>query len=152
MQTGLGTYAAFGIQKTDLLDALSHTDIFAPSREGFKDLFDSDNPLQVLPELRNFFKGLLIVTQGDKGVIAIDPQDQVVEVPAVKVNAIDTTGAGDSFIGTFMVAYLQCNQPLDEALRTANASAAYTCMGIGARSSPNAKQLEEWIKTVIKGD
>lgn len=152
MQTGFGTYSAFGIQKADLLGALSHTDIFAPSREGLKDLFGSDKPNQVLPELRKYFTGLLIVTQGAQGVIAIDSQDQVVEIPAVKINAIDTTGAGDSFIGTFMVAYLQWNQPLDEALRTANASAAYTCLGIGARSSPNAKQLEEWIKTIIKGD
>ncbi|HPX95473.1 MAG TPA: carbohydrate kinase family protein [Brevefilum fermentans] len=152
MQTGFGTYAAFGIQKADLLEALSQIDIFAPSREGLKDLFGSEDPQQVLPELRKYFSGTIIVTLGAKGVIAIDSEDRVIAVPAVKIDPVDTTGAGDSFIGTFMVAYLQWNQPLDEALRTANASAAYTCLGIGARSSPNAKQLGEWILTHTKGE
>ncbi len=150
MQTGLGTYGAFGISKEDILSALPLIDIFAPSREGLIDLFGSDNPKQILQDLRKHFKGLLIVTQGKKGVIVIDRKNQVVEIPAFTINAVDTTGAGDSFIGAFMVAYLQWNQPLEEALRTANACAAYTCLGMGARSSPSAEQLGEWIKQLKK--
>lgn len=147
MQTGMNTLGAFGTSREDVLGLLGEIDVFAPCREGLNDLFGSEDPRVILPELRRWFAGLLIVTQGSRGVMAIDEQDQIVTVPAFPIEAVDTTGAGDSFIGTFMVAFFQESQPLVQALETANASAAYTCTGLGARSSPNKMELEQWIKS-----
>ncbi|EMN1296115.1 ribokinase, partial [Citrobacter freundii] len=47
-------------------------------------------------------KGLnnIIVTMGEKGALWMT-RDQEVHVPAFKVNAVDTSGAGDAFIGCF---------------------------------------------------
>ncbi|MEA4812317.1 MAG: carbohydrate kinase family protein [Anaerolineaceae bacterium] len=146
MQTGLGTFMAFNITRDDVLEALPFIDIFAPCREGLRDLFGSDQAQFILPELRRHCKGLTVITQGSEGVLAIDENNQSIHIPAFNIQPVDTTGAGDSFIGAFMVAYLQQKQPLAQALRTANASAAYTCLGMGARSGPDATTLGEWIK------
>lgn len=53
-------------------------------------------------------KGLnnIIVTMGEKGALWMT-RDQEVHVPAFKVNAVDTSGAGDAFIGCFAHYYVQ---------------------------------------------
>lgn len=53
-------------------------------------------------------KGLnnIIVTMGEKGALWMT-RDQEVHVPAFRVNAVDTSGAGDAFIGCFAHYYVQ---------------------------------------------
>lgn len=53
-------------------------------------------------------KGLnnIIVTMGEKGALWMT-RDQEVHVPAFNVNAVDTSGAGDAFIGCFAHYYVQ---------------------------------------------
>lgn len=53
-------------------------------------------------------KGLnnIIVTMGEKGALWMT-RDREVHVPAFKVNAVDTSGAGDAFIGCFAHYYVQ---------------------------------------------
>ena len=48
----------------------------------------------------NSLSGNLIVTLGDKGAATID-KDSVIKIPAPSVKAVDTTGAGDAFVGAF---------------------------------------------------
>lgn len=62
-----------------------------------KNIFDYDKIAEKLIE-----KGIksIILTLGSKGSKYID-KNNVIYVPAKKVNAIDTTGAGDSFVGAF---------------------------------------------------
>jgi ribokinase len=43
----------------------------------------------------------LLVTLGARGAAVVGPDGSVTRVPAVPVNAIDTTGAGDAFVGAF---------------------------------------------------
>ena len=47
------------------------------------------------------------------------------------MHAVDTTGAGDVFRGGFIYALVH-GQPIDQALRTANAAAAVSCTRLGA--------------------
>jgi ribokinase len=44
---------------------------------------------------------VVVVTAGDAGAFVADGRDEVVHLPAPTVNAVDTTGAGDAFIGAF---------------------------------------------------
>ena len=57
-----------------------------------------------------------------------------VESFAPSVDAIDTTGAGDAFAGTF-IALLDKNAPLPDALRLAVAVGSLACTGAGAQPS-----------------
>lgn len=64
------------------------------------------------------------------------PDGRIVETPACPVKAVDTTGAGDSFMGALMHAYLVKEKPIEEALRFVASCAALTCTGVGARYYP----------------
>jgi sulfofructose kinase len=89
-----------------------------------------DDPEQALREIRKTHDALLCVTRGDHGAVALDG-DRFYREPAFDVSAVDTTGAGDVFRGGFIYALLH-GQPIDQALRTANAAAAVSCTRLGA--------------------
>ncbi len=55
-------------------------------------------------------------------------------MPPFKVNSIDSTGAGDAFIGSFAV-FLAEGVPEAEALRRANLYAALSTTGVGTQKS-----------------
>ena len=43
----------------------------------------------------------LLVTLGDRGAVIVQADGSTVDVPAARVDAVDTTGAGDAFVGAF---------------------------------------------------
>ncbi|MFC3772476.1 ribokinase [Paenibacillus sp. GCM10012303] len=85
--------------------------------------------------------GALIVTMGEKGCYYAD-RSTIRSYPACKVNAIDTTAAGDSFIGGFVAGYLASGNA-DTAIRQAQLAAAITVTRHGAQSSlPTRQEVE----------
>lgn len=72
-----------------------------------------------------------IVTLGAHGCLALSGAE-CFELGAYKVSVLDTTGAGDAFVGAFAAA-LASRTPMDEALRFAAAAGAITCEVAGAR-------------------
>src|ERR1700730_5836233 len=103
-----------------------------------------DDPEQALREMRKTHDGLLCVTRGDQGAVALDG-DRFYREPAFDVGAVDTTGAGDVFRGGFIYALLH-DQPIDQVLRTANAAAAVSCTRLGAL---NGVPTMDEIQTVM---
>jgi sulfofructose kinase len=85
---------------------------------------------QALRQIRKTHDGVLCVTLGDQGAVALDG-DTLYREPAFVVHAVDTTGAGDVFRGGFIYALVH-GQPIQQALRTANAAAAVSCTRLGA--------------------
>lgn len=85
---------------------------------------------QALREMRKNYRGVLVVTRGDRGACALE-ETRFHNEAAFDVAAVDTTGAGDVFRGGFIFALLQ-GQPIERALRTANAAAAVSCTRLGA--------------------
>jgi ribokinase len=67
-------------------------------------------------------------------------------VPALEVEAVDTTAAGDVHCGAFAVALVE-GQPLLEAVRFANAAAALSVTRLGAQpSAPGRAEIEELLR------
>jgi sulfofructose kinase len=91
------------------------------------------DPEGALRALRQNHQGLLCVTLGARGAMALDG-DRLVHEPAFIVKAVDTTGAGDVFRAGFIYAMLS-EFPLDRMLRFANAAAAASCTRLGAMAS-----------------
>jgi ribokinase len=75
----------------------------------------------------------VVITLGSQGVL-IKENDQYYEVDAYKVNAIDTTAAGDTFCGALCVG-LSENMTLLESVQLANKASAITVTRLGAQSS-----------------
>ena len=83
----------------------------------------------------------VIITMGSQGALLKDECEQV-EVSAHKVNAVDTTAAGDTFCGAIAVAIAE-GKTLEEGLRFATKCSAVTVTKMGAQSSiPTRKEVE----------
>ncbi|MCL4504706.1 MAG: ribokinase [Chloroflexi bacterium] len=75
----------------------------------------------------------VVITLGERGALAMD-SGSVLHVPALKVNAVDPTGAGDAFIGALAVC-LGEGMALVDAIKRANTAAALSVTRIGAQIS-----------------
>ena len=88
----------------------------------------------------------LIITLGDQGVIAANKNQEPIYTPALKVNAIDTTGAGDTFNGAFGYAISQ-QMPLEKALIFANTAAAISTQKLGAQTGmPSLDEVNDLLR------
>lgn len=85
---------------------------------------------RALRRLRRRHEGLLVVTVGRNGAVALDG-DRFLVSPGFEVEATDTTGAGDVFRGGFIYGLLH-GWPLERTLKLANAAAALSCTCLGA--------------------
>lgn len=84
---------------------------------------------------------VVIVTLGAKGCLAIH-KGNVLRIPARNARVIDTTGAGDCFVGV-LAAGLAEGRPLPEALERANHAAAISVTRAGAAGSmPMRSELD----------
>jgi len=84
----------------------------------------------------------VVVTLGERGAL-VCTGGQVTHLPAWTVEPVDTTGAGDSFVGAFTVAVMRGLEPVSAA-RSAIGVAAMTTKGRGAQTSmPRAFTPEE---------
>ncbi len=111
---------------------LENVDYLIASREFPARLTGEADLLKSLPLLvRRFGCRVAGVTLGRRGALAWDG-GQFHYSPGYRVQAIDTTGAGDIFHGAFAYALLQ-GWPLGRSLDFSNAAAAFNCTALGAR-------------------
>lgn len=146
MQMALDPYKTLGISRNDILDLLPYTTVFAPCLLGLLDLTGQDSILAAHKEVRKHFSGIAVYTLGKEGVVAFSEEDHAYYCPAREVKAVDTTGAGDSFIGAFAHAYGVKKMSLPDSLRFATVCASWTCTEIGARSTPDGHQAAQACK------
>lgn len=101
-----------------------------------------DQPQAMLDKLHSLYPHLKIVmTLGGDGVIYKD-SDQNVVVVAEKVEVVDTTAAGDTFIGYFIQQIIEGNS-VETALKVANKASSITVQTLGASESiPDMKTLK----------
>ena len=86
----------------------------------------------------------LIVTMGSKGALIVDA-DGCIGIPAFKVDAVDTTAAGDTFCGALCVA-LSEGKGVVEAARFASAASALAVRKVGAQNSiPSREEVESFL-------
>ena len=76
----------------------------------------------------------LVVTCGAAGALAILRDGTRIEVPALAIEPVDTTGAGDTFVGV-LAAALDLGSTLEAALRRASAAAGLACLARGAQTA-----------------
>ena len=89
--------------------------------------------------------GLVIVTAGAKEVVAYQNGEVVAKSQPPKVEALDTVGAGDTFVGAFVVAYAT-GKTLPDALDLACAASALSTLKLGAQSGmPTASEVNEFF-------
>ena len=89
--------------------------------------------------------GLVIVTAGAKEVVAYQNGEVVAKSQPPKVEALDTVGAGDTFVGAFVVTYAS-GKTIPDALDLACAASALSTLKLGAQSGmPTASEVNEFF-------
>ena len=80
----------------------------------------------------------LIVTHGEKGVLYVE-DDEIIKFKAPKVDAVDTTGAGDAFVGSFVYA-LSKDLKVKDAINLAIDKASLSVTKRGTQSSYSSSE------------
>ena len=114
------------------------------SAEGLRGTFKTQDLKAALPELARQLKGFVAVTDGPEGVYFMKG-DQVRHMPAFKVDAVDTLGAGDAFHGAFTLALAESGDVI-QAMRFAAAAAAIKCTRFGGLTgAPTRAEVHEFL-------
>lgn len=91
--------------------------------------------------------GPVVLTDGSAGAYVAESRVRVTHVPAPSVKAVDTTGAGDAFVG-FLAAGVDVGMPLAEAARRAVVAGALACTAMGAQTAvPTAADVEAFLSS-----
>lgn len=87
---------------------------------------------------------LVALTLGAHGAVLLQGGEQLAHAKAPAVTAVDTVGAGDTFVAAFVVGLVEGRQP-GAALHRACLAAARAVTGEGAQAAmPTAAQVDEW--------
>ncbi len=119
-------------------EVLERVDVLVPNRSELATLAGAPSEPVSSEEVVAMARGLngpasVVVTLGSDGALVLDGE-QVVEVPAVPVDAVDATAAGDAFCAALTVR-LVAGASLVDAARYANAAAALATTQQGAQPS-----------------
>ncbi len=133
------------------LGALRDLDYFVPNETEAETITGS--PVKNVEDAKKCAEKLVaggirrvIITLGANGSL-LAGRDGSEHVPAFAVNCVDSTGAGDAFIGSFAV-FLSEGVPEKEAVRRANLYAGLSTTGVGTQKSfyDRARFDAEWTK------
>ncbi len=127
-----------------IVDVLTPNETEAQILTGIE-VTDEDSGCTSAKKLLEYGVKSVILTMGAKGFLLAD-NDRMEFVPAVKVDAVDATAAGDAFTGSLAVGLAQGKTLADAAL-FANQVAALSVTKMGAQSSmPTREAVESFIK------
>lgn len=135
---------------------LAHVDVLIPNESEFAALLGLSSRaaarLATLPaaELHRRCRTLrvptVIVTLGRRGCLVSQPAG-FTAIPAHRVEAIDTTGAGDAFVGAFAAGVVKFDADCIAAARFANAAAALSVTRLGtAPSMPTHREIARLLR------
>jgi sugar/nucleoside kinase (ribokinase family) len=127
-----------------LAPSLPYTDLFFPSIDEARQLTGEQKPERVADALLGRGVGIVALKMGEKGCFVANGKEAH-HVPAVTVQAVDTTGAGDCFAAGFLVGTLR-GWSLHGVARFANASGAACVTSVGA--STGVTSFEETLALI----
>jgi ribokinase len=117
------------------------SDVLCPNEPETELLTGTPAGEEAARELLTRGAGSVVLTLGERGCLVVEGETAAVEVPVEPVHAVDTTGAGDAFVGA-LATFLAAGRPLVDAAERANAVAALSVQGRGTQTSfPSATDL-----------
>ena len=137
-------------KQEELCDALKFVDVLKPCKAAAREMTGVTDYNRMADQLLNLGPKVVAITEGEDGCL-IATKEKRVQVPAFRVNVVDTTGAGDAFMGGLSYGLLQ-GWDLERVGIFANACAALCCTKVGARAMSRLDEVLAFAKaTVPKG-
>lgn len=113
---------------TAMKDNIKHVDIAKLSKEEAQMITDEWDPKEAIKKLCDMGLRAVLITDGANGV-NFGTKEKTAFLPSLKVKAVDTTGAGDIFFGTFLSCFVKSGVDLSEL---------------------TTEKMEEFVKTAIE--
>lgn len=131
-------------------DLLENVDVIIPNQTeaelmtGIK-VIDEKSALAAAAELKKLGPKNVIITLGELGALLAEDGKAPVMIPSYRVNAIDTTAAGDAFCGALAAAYAS-GETLANAVKFGCAAGALATTKMGAEPSlPTKEEIEKLV-------
>ncbi len=144
-ERGLKTVLDAGTMREGSLELASMVDVMIASERFVEPLFGKGAPAEkALDYLRRLGPMEVVITRGTKGSMGVSG-GEIIQQGAYKVDAVDTTGAGDVYHGAYVYGVLR-GWAMGECMRFASAAAALKCRQIGARKGiPRLAEVERFL-------
>lgn len=130
------------LETPGVADALQQVDMFAPNETEALQLTGAETLDEALERLAALTP-LVIVKRGERGAVA-RAAGRTMSMPALPVDVVDTTGAGDCFNAGFLFAHL-AGRPLEQCLRAGNICGGLSAAAYGGAGLPDRAQLEDML-------
>jgi 2-dehydro-3-deoxygluconokinase len=129
-----------------VIDAsLRLADIALPGIDDARALTGLEDPDRICDLYLSYGCRMVLLTLGGEGCLAATP-DARRRLPAHRVEAVDATGAGDTFDGAFLAEHLRTGGDVFRAAAYANAAAALATRGYGAVAPmPRRAEVEAFL-------
>ena len=133
--------AELGAELLGLTDVLVPNEAEAQALTGLP-VGTEEEAFEAARALRTHGPARIVITLGERGALGIDSDGEEFRVEAERVQAVDSTGAGDAFVGS-LAYFLGQKLPLPEAVRRSCLIATRTVLKHGTQSSfPAREELE----------
>jgi sugar/nucleoside kinase (ribokinase family) len=128
----------------DIRALLPLLDVFLPNAMEACAITGTDTPQRALAALLNG-RTRIVIKCGSDGSLSHDDDGRTIAVPALAVEAVDSTGAGDSFDAGFLHAWRRGRSTL-ECLRWGGVCGALSTRGIGGTAAQaTAAEVRQWL-------
>ena len=142
-QAGLGA-------ENDLLEALQMVDVLKPCKAAAREITGESDYEKMAAKLLALGPKIVAVTMGAEGSL-LASANTMDHVTAFSVSVVDSTGAGDAFMGGLSYGLLQ-GWDLPSVALFANACAARCCTEVGARAMGRRAEVLALIKSQRPGE
>ena len=116
--------------RTAMHEVIAQTDIFLPSLDDVMVLSGLQEPKDIVQWSHSLGAKTVVLKLGEQGVL-VSHEGMQTHIPALRVQTVDATGAGDCFAGN-VLARICLGDSVLQAARYANAAAALAVQGFGA--------------------
>ncbi len=137
-------HARLGSEK-DLVAALQLVEVLKPCKAAAREITGETDYEKIATKLLALGPKVVAVTMGAEGSL-IASDGEMAHVPAFKVSVVDSTGAGDAFMGGLSYGLLQ-GWDRKQIGSFANACAAICCTKVGARAMGKSAEVMALVKS-----
>ena len=129
----------------DVKQALPYVDYITPNEDEAKYFTGEEEPGKMADVFLNYGVKNVIIKLGSKGCY-FKNADTAIKLDAMKIDAVDATGAGDNFVAGLTTEILN-GKSIEEALKFANACGAICTTAVGAGTA--LKNYDQVLKSLL---
>ena len=132
----------------ELRQMIPKIDVFVASEFVYNAMFDGGDRRENCKKVMELGPEIVVFTFGEKGCIGMT-KGGYFEVPAYKMDVVDTVGAGDVYHGAFLAGLLK-GYSAEYTAKLASAVSAIKCTRIGGRAGiPDLETAQHFMETGV---